>query len=55
MNTLTASLFTQGETIWTKNYTSDTKLPFEKICDQKFERDDEFEQYCKDHIFCSRL
>ena len=32
-----------------KDYTSDAKLSFEKICDKIFETDDELEQYCKDH------
>ena len=32
-----------------KDYTSDAKLSFEKICDKIFETDEELEQYCKDH------
>lgn len=32
-----------------KDYTSDAKQSFEKICDKIFETDDELEQYCKDH------
>lgn len=32
----------------TKDYTTDAKLSFEKICDKVFESDDELESYCQD-------
>ena len=32
-----------------KDYTSDAKNSFEKICDKIFESDEEQEQYCKDN------
>ena len=32
-----------------KDYTSDARLSFEKICDRIFESDDELERYCKEH------
>lgn len=32
-----------------KDYTSDARLSFEKICDKVFETDDEIEAYCKEH------
>lgn len=33
----------------TREYTSDAKSSFEKICDNIFKSDDEFEDYCKSH------
>ena len=32
-----------------KEYTSDAKNSFEKICDRIFESDEELEKYCKEH------
>ena len=32
-----------------KDYTSDARLSFEKVCDKIFESDDELESYCKEH------
>ncbi|MDO4187321.1 MAG: hypothetical protein Q4D30_12710 [Bacteroidales bacterium] len=32
-----------------KDYTTDARLSFEKICDRIFESDEELEEYCKEH------
>ena len=32
-----------------KDYTTDAKVSFEKICDKIFESDEEMEKYCKEH------
>jgi hypothetical protein len=32
-----------------KDYTTDAKQSFEKICDKIFETDEEIEKYCIDH------
>jgi len=32
-----------------KEYTSDARNSFEKICDKIFDADEEIEKYCKEH------